>query len=467
VTLRNGPQYLSLIPLSHTLLTVTALSYAERSREYYLETGTRFPRLIIWAIGLVKASAARANAELGLLDEGLASCIYEEALRLSQGLYDYEVTVDVFQTGSGTGLNMNVNEVIASHARKRCNREVHPNDHVNMGQSSNDVVPTAIRVAAYKAASDLVIPAARSLASSLRARASEYMELVKPGRTHLRDALPVTFGMELEAYADALEGDATMIEQASGRLLEVPLGGTAVGTGLNAHPRFAEVAIRELSSLTGLQLRQANRMRAMRSLTDLVALSGAIRSLALDLYRLSQDLRLLSSGPNTGLGEVEIPTEVAGSSIMPGKKNPVTLEAAMQAIAQVIGLDAAVSWASSLGELELNMGIPLVGYDVQLEASLVSEALRKVETMVVRRLKANAERMRRLAESSQALITVFSPLLGYDLATAVSEEVSRGVSLEDALRRHGVPEDKVVLVKDLLRLVKPGYPAKDLEARSA
>ncbi|ESQ24553.1 MAG: Fumarase [uncultured Acidilobus sp. OSP8] len=240
-----------------------------------------------------------------------------------------------------------------------------------------------------------------------------------------------------------------------------------MGTGLNAHPRFAEVAIRELSSLTGLQLRQANRMRAMRSLTDLVALSGAIRSLALDLYRLSQDLRLLSSGPNTGLGEVEIPTEVAGSSIMPGKKNPVTLEAAMQAIAQVIGLDAAVSWASSLGELELNMGIPLVGYDVQLEASLISEALRKVETMVVRRLKANAERMRRLAESSQALITVFSPLLGYDLATAVSEEVSRGVSLEDALRRHGVPEDKVVLVKDLLRLVKPGYPAKDLEARSA
>jgi fumarate hydratase class II len=441
---------------------VAGLSYAESSREYYLETGTRFPRLIIWAMGLIKASAAKANSQLGLLDERAASCIYEEALRLSQGAYDPEVTVDVFQTGSGTGLNMNVNEVIALHVGERCGARVHPNDHVNMGQSSNDVVPTAIRLAAYRAITELVLPAARGLASSLRSRASEYTGLVKPGRTHLRDAMPVTFGMELEAYADAMEGDASALEAASARLLEVPLGGTAVGTGVNSHPRFAELALGELSSLTGLRLRQANRMRAMRSLADLAAVSGVMRSLALDLHRLSQDLRLLNSGPNTGLGEIEVPEEIAGSSIMPGKKNPVTLEAAMQAVAQVVGLDAAVAWASSLGELELNMGVPLVGYDVQLEASLLSEALRKVDAMVVRRLRANAERMRALAEASQALVTVFSPIIGYDAATSVAEEVSRGARLEDALRRRGVPEDKVAALRDLSRLVRPGYPAKEV-----
>ncbi len=435
-------------------------SYAERARAHYLETGTTFPRRVIQAVALVKAAVARANASLGLLKSDMAKAIEEAAMQVAEGKHDNKITVDVFQTGSGTGLNMNVNEVIAGIATELLGRPVHPNDHVNMGQSSNDVIPTAIRLAACAAVRDDVVPALRSLASALRSRAAEYADAVKPGRTHLRDAVPVTFGQELEAYAYMVERDADALEQALQLASEVPLGGTAVGTGLNAHPELAELAIGELARLSGCPLRPAgSRMARMRSVTDLVLLSAALRSAALDLMRISQDLRILSSGPYTGIAEVEISEEIAGSSIMPGKVNPVTLEAVNQAAAQVVGLDGAVAWASSLGELELNMGLPLTGYDIQLEAQLVSEAARKLEG-VIRRMRANVERMMRLAGLSQALITVASPLVGYDLASRAAELArSEGLDLLEALRRVGAPEEAIAKVKltlgNLLSLTRP------------
>ena len=434
--------------------------YAERARNYYLETGTRFPRELKMAKGLIKALGGRANMDLGLLSGDVGSAIVRASLELASGAYDGLIVVDVFQTGSGTGLNMNVNEVIASVASKYCGCKVHPNDHVNMGQSSNDVVPTAVRVAAYKAIRDELLPAARALAEDLKLRASEYKDFVKPGRTHLRDALPVTFGQELEAYADAIDVDLRELSRASEELTYVPLGGTAVGTGLNSHPDMPRLALSYLSSYVGFEVRRANSFRAMRSLSDVAAASGALRSLALDLLRVSQDLRLMNSGPNTGLAEVVIPEEIAGSSIMPGKENPVTLEAVMQAVAQVIGLDHAVSWAASLGELELNMGIPLMGYDVQLEVLLLSEAARKLDAMVVKRLRANQERMRRLAEVSQALVTVLSPIVGYDEATRIAHEVEGGLSLEEAARRRGLSDDVISAIRDLRSLTSPGVPAR-------
>lgn len=335
--------------------------YTSMASRYYLETGTGIPRRLVWAMGLVKYAAARANVELGVLDGRRGKAIMEVALELAGGRFDGDIAVDVFQTGSGTGLNMNVNEVIAREASRRAGVEVDPYDHVNKSQSSNDVVPTAIRLAAARGARD-ALEALRALVSRLESLARETMDAVKPGRTHLRDALPVTLGLELGAFAQAFRLDSNLLEQAVEAVLEVPLGGTAVGTGVNAPDGYSELAVRYLAEASGIPVRLAGSpMRPMRLLTDLLALSSAYRVIAVDLWRLSQDLRLMYSGPNTGLGEIEIRVDIPGSSMMPGKRNPVTLEAAMQAAAHVMGLDQSMLQASLLGELELSMGIPLAG----------------------------------------------------------------------------------------------------------
>ncbi len=437
---------------------VLIVDYARRAQEYYLNTGTRFPRSIIWALGMVKYAAALANAKLGLLESEVGNAIAEAALEVARGHHDDKIIVDVFQTGSGTGLNMNVNEVIAERAAELLGRPVHPNDHVNMSQSSNDTIPTAIRLAAIREARE-VIRAVESLIRVLEDLASREADTIKPGRTHLRDALPVTLGQELHAYADALRVDVEAIESATLLVAEVPLGGTAVGTGLNAHPDHPMLAVEELSEATGLPVRPAkHKMRPMRLLTDLTALSAAYRMLALDLWRLSQDLRLMNSGPNTGIGEVEIEVPIAGSSMMPGKVNPVTLEAAMQVAGHVIGLDSSVVHAALLGEFELSMGLPLAGYIVHRQSLLLREAVSKIAGKVVPALKPRRRRMERLAKTSQALVTVLVPLIGYERAAELSKMLESGLCIEEAAAKLDLPEEIVGALKDARRLAGPGFP---------
>jgi fumarate hydratase class II len=409
-------------------------------------------------MGMVKYAAARVNSQLGLLPSDVAEAIMKASWELVEGKLDEWVVVDVIQTGSGTGLNMNINEVIAKRASELLGRVVHPNDHVNMGQSSNDVVPTAIRVATYLEVESSLTPALTDFIRLLEDKAVEYGDLVKPGRTHLRDALPVTLGQEFKAYAGMFLRDTEFLKSALERICELPIGGTAVGTGLNTHPRFGELVVEELRRLTGLPFRRGNSFVGMRSLTDVYMVSSAMKAIALDLIRLCNDLRLMYSGPNTGLNEIDIPQEIPGSSIMPGKENPVIVEASMLAAVQVIGLDTAVSLAVNLGEFELSMGIPLTGYDIILEVQLLSRALRQLGKYVIARVKPNKERMRELAESSTALITLISPLVGYDKASMLS----KAVNIRDALRGLGMSEDEINKILNLKRLTEPGIITREL-----
>jgi len=437
------------------------LKYTERAVNVFLNTGTKFPRRIIWAMGIIKYAAAKANSSLGLLDERLGEAIAKASLELANGLHDDKVVVDVYQTGSGTGLNMNVNEVIAWRASELCGCEVHPNDHVNMCQSTNDVVTSAIRIAAIVEVRDNLIPSLRGLINVLDELALKYSDVVKPGRTHLRDALPVTLGLELGAYSSAFKYDLTLIHNALDYIMDIPLGGTAVGTGINAHPEYPRLVLSILRDLTGINLTVSKCMsRGMRSLSDLVALSGGLRVLALDMLRLCQDLRLMYSGPNTGLNEVDIPQEVPGSSIMPGKENPVTVEAAMLAAVQVVGLDHSNTLANTLGEFELSMGIPLIGYNIITQITLLSEAIRKLGEKVLKNLSPNIERMQRLAMNSRALITILTPLIGYDKAAELAVELSKGKDLMALLKELGFDDATISEVLDLNKLVKPGFPIR-------
>ncbi|BAA80819.2 fumarate hydratase class II [Aeropyrum pernix K1] len=437
--------------------------YVERAVRVFLNTGTRFPERIVWAIGMVKYSAAKANMELGLLDEKRASAIMQAALEVAEGKHSDKIVVDVFQTGSGTGLNMNVNEVIAERASEIAGVDVHPNDHVNMSQSSNDVIPTAIRLAAASAVLSELVPSLETIINSLGSAEAKYARVVKPGRTHLRDALPVTFGQEMGAFKDAFSKDLAMVREALEAVLEVPLGGTAVGTGINAHPEYPRRAVSILAEKTGIPVKPAaSRFRAMRLVTDLAMLTAAVRSVAIDLWRLSQDLRLMYSGPFTGIAEVEIPQEVPGSSMMPGKVNPVTLEAAMQAASYAIALDSSLVQASLLGEFELSMGLPLAGYAAVRQAEIVAEALRKTAGLVIGRVEPRVERMRELAERSQALITLVAPIIGYEKAAEVSRMLYEGRSIREALKAVGLGDEAIEKLLDLEKLVKPGIPSLEV-----
>ena len=295
---------------------------------------------------------------------------------------------------------------------------------------------------------------------------NRYRETVKPGRTHLRDALPVTFGQEMGAYRDAVERDIEALEWAARQVLEVPLGGTAVGTGLNAHPEYPERAVKALAEVSGVPVRPArSRFRAMRLITDLLVLSSAIKALAVDLWRLSQDLRLMYSGPFTGIAEIDIPQEVPGSSMMPGKVNPVTVEAVLQASSHIIGLDSSLTQASLLGEFELSMGLPLAGYVVVSEASIAAEASSKLAELVLARVKPLEDRMREMAERSQALITLVAPLIGYERAAEVSKMLYEGKSIREALKAVGLSEEEINAILDLRKLVKPGIPSLEVGRR--
>ena len=441
------------------------MKYVEGSKRVFLSTGTRFPREIIWAVGAIKLSAAKSNVDLGQLDKDVGKAIQAKAKELMEGKHDGSVVVDVFQTGSGTGLNMNANELVAELASEALGKKVHPNDHVNMSQSSNDVGPTAIRVAAVIAVSKVVVPALGKMSKSLHALSVKTATVYKAGRTHLRDALPVTMGQEFGAYADAFTRDAELVKDTMGYLLELPIGGTAVGTGLNADPKFGKMVAEELADLSGVRFASAkNKFRATRLLTDMSSLSGALRTVSIDLYRLCQDLRLMFSGPVTGIGEIDLPTqeEVAGSSIMPGKTNPVTVESALLASAEVVGLDGANSLAASLGEFELSMGVPLLGYNLVLQAKLLSEALNKVATLVIDHVVPLKAKSLGYAETSPALITLVSPKIGYDKASVLGKEIAKGISIRAALKKLGYGSKEIDAILDMRDLVEPGIPSKKL-----
>ncbi len=436
------------------------MSYTEHSKKVFLSTGTRFQRSIIWSMGAVKLAAARANVSLGIMKQDMGQAIERAALELMDGLHDEEIVVDVFQTGSGTGINMNVNEIISKRATEILGSKVHPNDHVNMSQSSNDVVPTAIRVASVRDSLIYLIPSAKELVSSLNSISQKTSEVYKPGRTHLRDALPVTMGQELAAYAAAFEIDYQAISLAVESVKELPIGGTAVGTGINSPINFSKTVVDELNKITKFDFKPAkNRFMKMRLLTDLVNLSGAIRGTSLDLYRISQDLRLMFSGPMTGINEIDIPSqeEVAGSSIMPGKTNPVTVESCLQSSVQIMGIDHAIQLAGMLGEFELSMGVPLTGYDIILEISLLSESLSKMAKVVIDNIVPNTERAKRLAESSPSLITIISPYIGYDKASKIGKQLARGLSLRDALGELGYNDKEIDSMLDMKKLVNGGF----------
>ncbi|MEU4373446.1 class II fumarate hydratase [Pseudonocardia alni] len=395
----------------------------QRAVENFPISGRGLERAQIRALGLVKAAAARVNGELGVLDDDRARAIAAAADEVAAGGHDDHFPVDVFQTGSGTSSNMNANEVIASLAA-HAGTDVHPNDHVNASQSSNDVFPTTIHLAATEALATEVVPALQHLEAALRRRAADWSEVVKAGRTHLMDAVPITLGQEAGGWASQAGYGAARVRDALARLAVLPIGGTAVGTGLNAPDGFGAAVVAKLREATGLeQLAEAtDHIEAQGSRDGLVEASGALRTVAVSLYKIANDLRWLSSGPRTGLAEIHLPDLQPGSSIMPGKVNPVICEATMMVCAQVMGNDATVGFSGSQGNLELNVMMPVMGRNVLESARLIANAARLLADKVVDGMEADLERTREYAESSPSIVTPLNSRIGYEEAAAVAKQ---------------------------------------------
>ncbi|MDQ3664947.1 MAG: class II fumarate hydratase [Actinomycetota bacterium] len=375
------------------------------------------------ALGAIKAAAAQVNGELGMLDADLAAAIESAAREVAAGTHDREFPIDVFQTGSGTSSNMNANEVIATLASRKLGRDVHPNDHVNASQSSNDVFPTSIHVAATAVVVTDLLPALERLRESLAVKADEFAEVVKSGRTHLMDATPVTLGQEFGGYAAQVAAGIARVEAALPRVAEVPLGGTAVGTGINTPPGFPARVLEVLASDTGLHLTEAdNHFEAQGARDGLVELSGQLRTIAVSLTKICNDLRWMGSGPRAGLSEIALPDLQPGSSIMPGKVNPVLPEATLMVCAQVIGNDAAVTVAGASGNFELNVMLPVIARNVLESLRLLANTSRLLAERCVDGITANAERCREYAESSPSVVTPLNRYLGYENAAKVAKQ---------------------------------------------
>ncbi len=396
----------------------------QRAVENFPISGERIGRDMIGALGCIKGVAARVNHELGVIDADMADAIHDAAADVARGRHDDAFPVDVFQTGSGTSSNMNANEVIARLASSRLGRPVHPNDHVNASQSSNDVFPSAIHLAATRLFVLELIPALEHLAAVFEAKGAEFASVVKVGRTHLMDAVPVTLGQEFGGYAAAVKHCAERTVAILPRLGELPLGGTAVGTGLNAPPGFARLVTERLASSMRLPLRQArNHFEAAGGRDELVEASGVLRVTAVSLYKICNDLRWMGSGPRAGLGEISIPDLQPGSSIMPGKVNPVICEAVCQVCTQVIGNDAAVAFGGAAGNFELNVMMPVIARNLLSSARLLTAVVPLLADRCVAGITAHAGHMRRLAESSPVIVTALNSYIGYEAAARVAHEV--------------------------------------------
>lgn len=394
----------------------------QRAVENFPISGRPLESAQIRAMGLLKAACATVNMDRGLLDDEQGNAIISAGKEIAEGRHDAEFPIDVFQTGSGTSSNMNTNEVIASIAQRN-GVEIHPNDHVNMGQSSNDTFPTATHVATTEAAVKDLLPALKQLRTSLANKSSEWDSVVKSGRTHLMDAVPVTLGQEFGGYARQIEAGIERVEATLPRVGELPIGGTATGTGLNTPADFGAKVTEELKNLTGLdQLSEAqNHFEAQAARDALVEISGALRTIAVSLYKIANDIRLMGSGPLTGLGELRLPDLQPGSSIMPGKVNPVLCETATQVSAQVIGNDAAISFGGSQGQFELNVFIPMMARNVLESIKLLSNTSRVFAERLVDGLEPNAEHMKVQAQSSPSIVTPLNSAIGYEAAAQVAK----------------------------------------------
>jgi fumarate hydratase, class II len=419
----------------------------EKAIENFPISGERMPTEVVRMLARVKAEAARVNAELGLLDADQAERIAAAADAVAAGEHDDQFPIDVFQTGSGTSTNTNVNEVISTLAGE----DVHPNDHVNMGQSSNDVFPTAVHLAALDAATNDLLPALDALAGSLSAKAEELRDAVKTGRTHLMDAVPVTLGQEFAGYAAQIREGAARVEAALTRVGKLPLGGTAVGTGLNAHPEFAARVRERLIRVHRLDVAPpAHPFEAQGARDALVELSGALKTVAVSCTKIANDIRWMGSGPRAGLAELVLPELQKGSSIMPGKVNPVMAEVLTQVSAQVIGNDAAITVGGLSGSFELNVYIPLMARNLLQSITYLAAACRTFAARCVDGITANTERAQALAESTLVLVTALNPVVGYDEGTAISKEAAAtGRSLREVALDHGVAPDVLDKVLDL------------------
>ncbi len=414
----------------------------------------------VHALGLIKAAAAAVNAELGLLDDDVSKAIEQAAQQVADGRHDEQFPIDVFQTGSGTSSNMNANEVIATLASQTLGRPVHPNDDVNASQSSNDVFPTSISIAAAQAVTRDLLPALDGLAASFESKAEEFAEVVKAGRTHLMDATPVTLGQEFDGYATQLRLGIERLQSALPRLTELPLGGTAVGTGINTPPTFAARVIERLADSTGLPLREArNHFEAQGSRDSLAELSGQLRTIAVGLHKICTDLRWMGSGPRAGLGELRLPDLQPGSSIMPGKINPVLAEATSMVCAQVIGNDATVAFAAASGNFELNVMMPVMAANLLASIRLLSNASRVLAEHCVDGIEADTDHCRELAESSPSIVTALNRYIGYENAAAVAKRAVkerrtiREVVIEDGYVESGaLTESQLDDALDVLRM---------------
>jgi len=415
-------------------------------------SGEMIPVSVVRWLGRIKGAAARVNAELGLLDGELAERIAAGADRVAAGEFDDQFPIDVFQTGSGTSSNMNANEVIATLAGDG----VHANDHVNMGQSSNDVFPSAVHLAALDEATNALLPALEQLESSLQAKAQEFRDVVKSGRTHLMDAVPVTLGQEFSGYAAQVRLGARRIRGALPQVAQIPLGGTATGTGLNTHKEFATRVRARLTEATGLQIRAPeDPFEAQGNRDALVELSGALKVVAVSLTKIANDLALMGSGPRAGIGELLLPELQKGSSIMPGKVNPVIPEVVLQVSAQVIGNDTAITIAGSQGNFELNVRVPLIARNLLESIRLLSSTARAFAEKCVEGIEANEEGCHQSAESTLAAATALNPYVGYDKATEiVKEAASSGRLLREVAAEMGVDEETYNKAMDLREMAR-------------
>ena len=411
----------------------------QRAVENFPVSGERIGRDLIGALASIKGDAAVINGRLGVLDPEMASAIHAAAASVAAGQHDDQFPIDVFQTGSGTSSNMNANEVIAALASSRLGRRVHPNDHVNASQSSNDVFPSAIHLAATRLVVRYLIPALSGLADVFAAKAAEFAGVVKVGRTHLMDAVPVTLGQEFGGYAAAARLGVARLSDALPRLAALPLGGTAVGTGLNAPPGFAAAVIAKLADDMSLPLTEvADHFEAAGSRDALVEASGTLRVVAVSLYKTCNDLRWMGSGPVAGLAEISIPDLQPGSSIMPGKVNPVICEAVCQVCTQVIGNDAAVAFGGAAGNFELNVMMPVIARNLLSSLSLLAAVVPLLADKCVAGIATDAARLRRLAESSPVIVTALNRYIGYEAAASVAHEaLATGATIREVVLARG------------------------------
>jgi fumarate hydratase class II len=423
----------------------------------------RLPRHFIRALAFVKLAAAQVNKDLGLLKPELADAIAQAAQEVADGKFDDQFVVDVFQTGSGTSTNMNANEVIANRATEvlggeRGARLVHPNDHVNMGQSSNDVIPTAIHAAALTAISEDLIPALEDLYHALRLKSEEFWPIIKTGRTHLQDATPIRLGQEFLGYAGQIERGIKRLRHAQDELSEVALGGTAVGTGVNTHPEFANRVCQRLSEMAGVLVRETeNHFQAQCTLDGVVEASGSLRTVAVSLFKIANDIRWLGSGPRAGLAELALPEVQPGSSIMPGKVNPVIAESVIQVAGQVIGNDTAIVQAGQGSFFELNLMMPLAAHNLLQSIALLAAAARNLSRQCVEGIQAT-ERGPEMVEKGVMLATALAPELGYDAAAEIAKEAAKtGKTVREVAReRTSLTEADLDRILDPEGMVKPG-----------